>query len=119
MKAQNQPFTRRQIMLKNQYEIYRYHDAHLSEVALHHHDFYEVYFSIKEERRVIFFSWVVVLMGCFAMMTGVEDSLGYKGPINTEKYIPVFALVTAGCLLDLIMTFVRRRRSRNGAGSGE
>ncbi|HIS98833.1 MAG TPA: helix-turn-helix domain-containing protein [Candidatus Faecaligallichristensenella faecipullorum] len=44
MKAQNQPFTRRQIMLKNQYEIYRYHDAHLSEVALHHHDFYEVYF---------------------------------------------------------------------------
>lgn len=41
MKAQNQPFTRRQIMLKNQYEIYRYHDAHLSEVALHHHDFYE------------------------------------------------------------------------------
>ena len=41
MKAQNQPFTRRQIMLKNQYEIYRYHDAHLSEVALH---FYEVYF---------------------------------------------------------------------------
>lgn len=82
-------------------------------------DFYEVYFSIKEERRVIFFSWVVVLIGCFAMMTGVEDSLGYKGPINTEKYIPVFALVPAGCLLDLIMTFVRRRASRNGAGSGE
>lgn len=81
-------------------------------------DYYQVHFSIKEERRVIFFSWVVVLMGCFAMMTGVEDSLGYKGPINTEKYIPVFALVPAGCLLDLIMTFVRRR-SRNGAGSGE
>lgn len=44
MNARNQPFTRRQTMLKNQYEIYRYHDAHLSEVALHHHDFYEVYF---------------------------------------------------------------------------
>ena len=73
---------------------------------------------LEERRKLIPASWAVVLGAGLLMAILIEDSLGYKGPINTEKYIPVFALVTAGCLLDLIMTFVRRR-SRNGAGSGE
>ena len=30
-------------MLTNNYEIYRYRDSYLNNVALHHHDFYEVY----------------------------------------------------------------------------
>ena len=36
-------FTHRQHMVKPTYEIYHYRDAYLNEVALHHHDFYEMY----------------------------------------------------------------------------
>lgn len=38
-----QPYTRRQTMLAPDYEVYRYRSAYMNEVALHHHDFYEVY----------------------------------------------------------------------------
>lgn len=38
-----QSFTPRQHMLSAQYEVYHYRDSHLGEVALHHHDFYEIY----------------------------------------------------------------------------
>lgn len=37
----------RQHMLAEKYEINHYRDAYLSEVALHHHDFYELYFYIS------------------------------------------------------------------------
>ena len=36
-----QPFTRRQTMIRRDFEIYRY--RYMDEVELHHHDFYEVY----------------------------------------------------------------------------
>lgn len=47
MKSSVQPFSTRQKMLKNDFEIYRYRDSYLSEVELHHHDFYEVYFFLS------------------------------------------------------------------------
>ncbi len=34
-------------MLTNNYEIYRYRDSYLNNVALHHHDFYEVYLFLN------------------------------------------------------------------------
>lgn len=40
-------FTQRQQMLLPSYEIYHYRDSHLDNVALHHHDFYEVYLFLS------------------------------------------------------------------------
>ena len=42
-----QAFTARQTMLAHSFEAYRYRDAYLNEVALHHHDFYEVYLFLR------------------------------------------------------------------------
>ena len=42
-----QKFTVRQQMLTNNYEIYRYRDSYPNNVALHHHDFYEVYLFLN------------------------------------------------------------------------
>jgi len=36
-------FTDRQRMSRNTFEVYHYRDGNIREVALHHHDFYEVY----------------------------------------------------------------------------
>ncbi len=42
-----QNFTVRQKMLSSTFEIYRYRDSYLHQVALHHHDFYEVYLFLN------------------------------------------------------------------------
>ena len=47
MASKAQRFETRQHMNKNTFEIFRYKDAYLKEVALHHHDFYEVYFFLS------------------------------------------------------------------------
>lgn len=47
MEHEIQKFTLRQQMFSHSYEIYRYRDAYLNEVALHHHDFYEVYLFVS------------------------------------------------------------------------
>ena len=47
MATRHQKFDTRQTMQGNTYEIFRYKDAYLKEVALHHHDFYEVYFFLS------------------------------------------------------------------------
>ena len=47
MKSPVRPFSPRQKMLDADFEIYRYRDSYLSEVELHHHDFYEVYFFLS------------------------------------------------------------------------
>jgi len=39
-------FTTRQKMRTNTFEVFHYKDTHMTEVALHHHDFYEVYFFL-------------------------------------------------------------------------
>lgn len=47
MATRHQRFDTRQHMQGNTFEIFRYKDAYLKEVALHHHDFYEVYFFLS------------------------------------------------------------------------
>lgn len=47
MATKHQRFDTRQTMHGNTFEIFRYKDAYLKEVALHHHDFYEVYFFLS------------------------------------------------------------------------
>ncbi len=42
-----QTFTRRQTMIEPEYEVYRYRSTYLNEVALHHHDFYEIYLLLR------------------------------------------------------------------------
>lgn len=44
MRDQIQHFEDRQEMRGSTFELFRYRDAYMKEVALHHHDFYEVYF---------------------------------------------------------------------------
>lgn len=40
-------FTTRQKMSKNTFEVFHYKDETVQEVALHHHDFYELYFFVS------------------------------------------------------------------------
>ena len=47
MAVRHQRFDTRQTMRGTTFEIFRYKDAYLKEVALHHHDFYEVYFFLS------------------------------------------------------------------------
>ena len=47
MATRHQRFDVRQTMHNVTFEIFRYKDAYLKEVALHHHDFYEVYFFLS------------------------------------------------------------------------
>ena len=47
MATRHQKFDTRQTMRGSTFEIFRYKDAYLKEVALHHHDFYEVYFFLS------------------------------------------------------------------------
>ncbi len=46
MASRPQTFNTRQKMNRNTFEIFHYRDAYLKEVALHHHDFYEIYFFL-------------------------------------------------------------------------
>ena len=47
MAVKHQRFDARQTMNSKTFEIFHYRDAYLKEVALHHHDFYEVYFFLS------------------------------------------------------------------------
>ena len=47
MGSRTHHFTTRQKMSRGTYEVYHYRDAALNEVALHHHDFYEIYFFVS------------------------------------------------------------------------
>lgn len=47
MASRAQTFNTRQKMQNNTFEVFHYKDAYLSEVALHHHDFYEIYFFLS------------------------------------------------------------------------
>ena len=44
MASRPHSFTSRQKMTRNTFEVYHYRDENMKEVALHHHDFYEIYF---------------------------------------------------------------------------
>lgn len=47
------PFNERQKMLAPDYEVHHYRDSYLREVALHHHDFYELYFFLSGNVKYI------------------------------------------------------------------
>lgn len=47
MATRHQRFDTRQIMHNTTFEVFHYKDAYPKEVALHHHDFYEVYFFLS------------------------------------------------------------------------
>lgn len=47
MASKVQSFTQRQHMIKPTYEIFHYRDFYMNEVALHHHDFYEMYLFLS------------------------------------------------------------------------
>ena len=49
MQLQTQSFQTRQNMLKNTFEVFRYRDSIPESVAVHHHDFYEIYFFLSGE----------------------------------------------------------------------
>lgn len=47
MNSQSQSFQTRQNMEKNTFEVFHYKDPKLDNVAVHHHDFYEIYFFLN------------------------------------------------------------------------
>ena len=47
MPVKSQRFEPRQRMKNNTFEVFRYRDDSPKEVALHHHDFYEIYFFLS------------------------------------------------------------------------
>lgn len=69
MATKTHSFTSRQKMRTNTFEVFHYKDTHMTEVALHHHDFYEVYFFLSgnvsyniESRSYLLTSGDVLLM---------------------------------------------------------
>ena len=47
MAVRAQSFNTRQKMSNNTFEVFHYRDSDIKEVALHHHDFYEIYFFLS------------------------------------------------------------------------
>lgn len=47
MREQVQPFSDRQTMLRQKFEVFHYSDMAPNEVGVHHHDFYEIFFFLK------------------------------------------------------------------------
>lgn len=47
MASRPQNFNSRQMMNRSTFEIFHYRDANMQEVALHHHDFFEIYFFLS------------------------------------------------------------------------
>ena len=47
MASRTHSFTSRQKMTKNTFEVFHFKDESMQEVALHHHDFYEIYFFLS------------------------------------------------------------------------
>lgn len=47
MASRTHNFTTRQKMSRNTFEVFHYRDEAMQEVALHHHDFYEIYFFLS------------------------------------------------------------------------
>lgn len=47
MSHRTQSFSTRQHMIRRTYEVYHYRDTAMGEVALHHHDFYEMYLFLS------------------------------------------------------------------------
>ena len=47
MASRPQNFNARQMMNRSNFEIFHYRDVNMQEVALHHHDFYEIYFFLS------------------------------------------------------------------------
>ena len=45
--SRHERFDGRQTMKNSTYEVFRYKDDYPKEVALHHHDFYEIYFFLS------------------------------------------------------------------------
>ena len=52
MYQRTQTFDPRQNMRVDSYELFRYRDARMGSVALHHHDFYEIYLFLGGAGRV-------------------------------------------------------------------
>lgn len=62
-------FSERQKMIASQYEVHHYRDSYLREVALHHHDFYEIYFFLSgnvkytiESQNYLLQPWDILLI---------------------------------------------------------
>lgn len=49
MPKTSQIFDPRQTMVGSEFEIFHYRDTHPADVAVHHHDFYEIYFFVDGE----------------------------------------------------------------------
>ena len=90
MATRTQNFITRQYMLKRNFEIFRYRDNYLHEVALHHHDFYEVYLFVSGNVNYIIGSRNYSLMpGDVLLISPMELHQPMFGPERQpyERYV--------------------------------
>ena len=66
--------------------------------------------SISNHKRLLPLSWMVAAFTFLGTLTVYEDSLDYIGPINLEKYYPVFGLMVLLLLADIYLAY---RRDKN------
>ena len=66
--------------------------------------------SISNHKRLLPLSWMVAAFTFLGTLTVYEDSLDYIGPINLEKYYPVFGLMVLLLLADIYLAY---RRGKN------
>lgn len=66
--------------------------------------------AISNHKRLLPLSWMVSTFTFLGTLTVYEDSLDYIGPINLEKYYPVFGLMVLLLLADIYLAY---RRDKN------
>ena len=66
--------------------------------------------AISNHKRLLPLSWMVAAFTFLGTLTVYEDSLDYIGPINLEKYYPVFGLMVLLLLADIYLAY---RRDKN------
>ena len=85
MAYKSQPFDSRQVMHSNTFEIFRYKDDYPKEVALHHHDFYEIYFFLSGKVQYIIESRSYLLTpGDVLLISPMELHQPMFGPEQTS-----------------------------------
>lgn len=80
------PFEKRQTMVSPTYEIHHYKDSYLQDIALHHHDFYEIYFFLSGQVTYLIESRAYELMpGDILLISPLELHHPQFAPNNVDR----------------------------------
>ena len=104
-----QPFTRRQTMIRRDFEIYRY--RYMDEVELHHHDFYEIYMLLRGSVSYTVENRIFHMRAGDLMLISPLELHQARVDSNDEPYERIVLWVDRG-YLESLSTYTRRRMTQ-------